>query len=137
MIFLQNVDESVAPGRVRVKARISCEPVNFLNLVNLVNLANGTAPISALRPRGSTGRNGIIRPIVATDFSAFPGREPGFRAEALARLFEAVHEGIYSGLVSRTRTVTLAANPHLKLMLGFAPETPEDRRAAVRSQPVR
>ena len=60
-----------------------------------------------------------------TDSSAFPGSEPGFRAEALARLFEAVHEGIYSGLVGRTRTVTLAANPHLKLMLGYAPETPE------------
>jgi signal transduction histidine kinase/BarA-like signal transduction histidine kinase len=60
-----------------------------------------------------------------TDSSAFPGSEPGFRAEALARLFEAVHQGIYSGLVGRTRTVTLAANPHLKLMLGYAPETLE------------
>ena len=48
------------------------------------------------------------------------------RAETLARLFEAVHEGIYSGLLSKSRTVTLAANPHLKLMLGFAPETPEE-----------
>src|SRR5512134_1734136 len=47
------------------------------------------------------------------------------RAEALARLFEAVHEGIYSGVLDRVRTSTLAANPHLKLMLGFAPETPE------------
>jgi PAS domain S-box-containing protein len=47
------------------------------------------------------------------------------RAEALARLFEAVHEGIYSGIVDRTRTATLAANPHLKLILGFAPEAPE------------
>ncbi|HEU4516002.1 MAG TPA: histidine kinase dimerization/phospho-acceptor domain-containing protein, partial [Steroidobacteraceae bacterium] len=60
-----------------------------------------------------------------TDSSAFPGREPGFRAEALARLFEAVHQGIYSGLVSRTRTVTISANPHLKLILGYPPETPE------------
>jgi signal transduction histidine kinase/CheY-like chemotaxis protein len=47
------------------------------------------------------------------------------RAEALARLFEAVHEGIYCGILDYTRTSTLAANPHLKLMLGFAPETPE------------
>jgi len=62
---------------------------------------------------------------VPTDSSASPGREPGFRAEALSRLFEAVHQGIYSGLVSRTRTVTLSANPHLKLMLGYATETPE------------
>ena len=60
-----------------------------------------------------------------TDSSAFPGSAPGYRAEALARLFEAVYEGIYSGLVGPTRTVTLAANPHLKLMLGYAPETPE------------
>jgi len=60
-----------------------------------------------------------------TDSSAFPGSEPGLRAEALARLFEAVHEGIYTGLIGRTRTVTLAANPHLKLMLGYAPETAE------------
>ena len=66
-----------------------------------------------------------------TDSSAFPGSEPGFRAEALARLFEAVHEGIYSGLVGRTRTVTLAANPHLKLMLGYAPRRP--RRTSGRS----
>ena len=59
------------------------------------------------------------------DSSAFPDRESGFRDEALARLFDAVHEGIYSGLIGRGRTVTLAANPHLKLMLGYAPETPE------------
>ena len=63
---------------------------------------------------------------VPTDFSAFHGRESQVRAETLARLFEAVHEGIYSGLLSTPRTVTLAANPHLKLMLGFAPETPEE-----------
>ena len=59
------------------------------------------------------------------DSSAFPDRESGFRAEALERLFTAVHEGIYSGLLNRARTTTLAANPHLKLMLGHAPETPE------------
>jgi PAS domain S-box-containing protein len=47
------------------------------------------------------------------------------RADALARLFEEVHEGIYVGLVSATGSRTLAANPHLKLILGFAPETPE------------
>jgi signal transduction histidine kinase/BarA-like signal transduction histidine kinase len=62
---------------------------------------------------------------VPTDSSAFHGRESELRAEALARLFEAVHEGIYSGLIGRARTTTLAANPHLKLMLGFPPETPE------------
>jgi C4-dicarboxylate-specific signal transduction histidine kinase len=62
---------------------------------------------------------------VPTDSSAQSGSDARMRAEALARLFEAVHEGIYSGVVSRTRTSTLAANPHLKLILGFAPETPE------------
>src|SRR5262249_12473717 len=43
----------------------------------------------------------------------------------LARLFDAVHEGVYIGLVSSSGSRTLAANPHLKLILGYAPETPE------------
>ena len=47
------------------------------------------------------------------------------RAEAFARLFEAVHEGVYIATIGRTDTVTLAANPHLKLMFGYAPETAE------------
>jgi signal transduction histidine kinase/CheY-like chemotaxis protein len=47
------------------------------------------------------------------------------RAEALARLFEAVHEGIYVGVISADSSRTLAANPHLKLILGHGPETPE------------
>jgi signal transduction histidine kinase/CheY-like chemotaxis protein len=62
---------------------------------------------------------------VPTDSSAHSGSDARMRAEALARLFEAVHEGIYCGILDYTRTSTLAANPHLKLMLGFAPETPE------------
>ncbi|MFN7978605.1 MAG: response regulator [Vicinamibacterales bacterium] len=45
------------------------------------------------------------------------------RAAAFARLFEAVHEGVYIGLVHGTTTTTLAANPHLKLVLGYPPET--------------
>ena len=53
-----------------------------------------------------------------------PGR-PDARGEAFARLFEAVHEGVYIGTISRTGTCTLAANPHLKLMFGHAPETAE------------
>ena len=40
------------------------------------------------------------------------------RAEAFARLFEAVHEGVYMGTVGPSGTSTLAANPHLKLMFG-------------------
>ena len=35
------------------------------------------------------------------------------RASAFARLFEAVHEGVYIGLVGPASTTTLAANPHL------------------------
>jgi signal transduction histidine kinase len=45
------------------------------------------------------------------------------RADAFARLFEAVHEGIYIGLLGPRATTTLAANPHLKLMFGYAAES--------------
>jgi signal transduction histidine kinase len=44
---------------------------------------------------------------------------------AFARLFEAVHEGVYIGAVGGVSTRTLSANPHLKLMFGFAADTPE------------
>ena len=47
------------------------------------------------------------------------------RAEAFARLLEAVHEGVYIGTLDADRDATLAANPHLKLIFGHAPETPE------------
>ena len=42
------------------------------------------------------------------------------RPEEFARLFEAVHEGVYIGLVHDDATETLSANPHLKLMFGYA-----------------
>ena len=45
-------------------------------------------------------------------------REP--RADAFARLFEAVHEGVYIGTLGPGSTATIAANPHLKGMFGFA-----------------
>ena len=44
---------------------------------------------------------------------------------AFARLFEAVHEGVYIGTIGPTTTTTIAANPHLKLIFGYAGETPE------------
>jgi signal transduction histidine kinase len=44
------------------------------------------------------------------------------RADAFARLFEAVHEGVYIGLLGPQETTTLAANPHLKSMFGYATE---------------
>ena len=49
------------------------------------------------------------------------------RGDAFARLFEAVHEGVYIGTID-TRgdaVTTLAANPHLKLMFGYPAETAE------------
>src|SRR5215204_6001727 len=46
--------------------------------------------------------------------------------ETFARLFEAVHEGVYIGLVDAAGTATLFANPFLKLMFGFAADTPGD-----------
>jgi signal transduction histidine kinase/ActR/RegA family two-component response regulator len=47
------------------------------------------------------------------------------RGAAFARLFEAVHEGVYIGTVGPRTTSTIAANPHLKLIFGHASETPE------------
>jgi signal transduction histidine kinase/BarA-like signal transduction histidine kinase len=47
------------------------------------------------------------------------------RADAFARLFEVVHEGVYIGTLARTDMCTLAANPHLKLMFGYPPEAVE------------
>ncbi len=47
------------------------------------------------------------------------------RAAAFARLFEAVHEGVYIGTISPEGTTTIAANPHLKLIFGYGDETRE------------
>jgi two-component system NtrC family sensor kinase len=47
------------------------------------------------------------------------------RAAAFDRLFEAVHEGVYIGTIGPERTSTIAANPHLKLIFGYAGDTPE------------
>jgi signal transduction histidine kinase/CheY-like chemotaxis protein len=47
-------------------------------------------------------------------------------ADAFARLFEAVHEGVYIGLLSADGTRTLSANPHLKLMFGYAGDTDQE-----------
>ena len=44
--------------------------------------------------------------------------------EVFARLFEAVHEGVYIGLLRDDGTETLSANPHLKLMFGYAADAP-------------
>jgi two-component system NtrC family sensor kinase len=44
------------------------------------------------------------------------------RAEAFARLFEGVHEGAYIGTLGPDSTSTIAANPHLKVIFGYAGE---------------
>lgn len=47
-------------------------------------------------------------------------------SEAFARLFEAVHEGVYIGAIDGHSSRTLFANPYLKLMFGYQAEAPED-----------
>ena len=47
------------------------------------------------------------------------------RAAAFARLFEAVHEGVYIGTIAPDTTTTIAANPHLKLIFGYDGDSPE------------
>ncbi|MGH9309350.1 MAG: hybrid sensor histidine kinase/response regulator [Vicinamibacterales bacterium] len=58
--------------------------------------------------------------------AAIPGALPSAAGETFARLFEAVHEGDYIGLIDSTHAVTLSANPYLKLMFGFAVDTPSE-----------
>lgn len=45
---------------------------------------------------------------------------------ALARLFEVVHEGVYLGSLDAKGSATVAANPHLKLMFGYAADAPDN-----------
>jgi signal transduction histidine kinase/CheY-like chemotaxis protein len=45
-------------------------------------------------------------------------------ADAFARLFEAVHEGVYIGSLDPEASATVAANPHLKLMFGYEADAP-------------
>ena len=63
----------------------------------------------------STGAEGAVRP------------EP--RASAFARLFAAVHEGVYIGAIpingSGGTESTVAANPHLRSIFGYATDTSE------------
>jgi len=46
--------------------------------------------------------------------------------ETFARFFESVHEGVYIGTLSESAALTLSANPYLKLMFGYAVETPQE-----------
>jgi len=49
------------------------------------------------------------------------------RAQTFARLFEAVHEGVFIGTLTEARGngATHAVNPYLKAMLGYALDTPD------------
>ena len=47
------------------------------------------------------------------------------RAAAFARLFEAVHEGVYIGTIGADASTTIAANPHLKLIFGYPGDATE------------
>lgn len=48
--------------------------------------------------------------------------------DTFARLFEAVHEGVYIGRIAAApgTSTTLAANPHLRLMFGWAEDVPTE-----------
>ena len=46
------------------------------------------------------------------------------RASSLERLFYSVHAGVYVGTLGPAGSTTIAANPHLKLVLGFPSDTP-------------
>ncbi len=46
-------------------------------------------------------------------------------AEAFARLFEFVEEGVYIGTLHSAGSATIAANPHLKLIFGYASDAAE------------
>ena len=48
------------------------------------------------------------------------------RAELLGSLYDSIREGVYIGTLDSDDGATLGANPHLKLMFGFAPEEPDD-----------
>src|SRR6059036_358121 len=63
----------------------------------------------------------------AGEIDAGPPLHPSMerRAAAFARLFEAVHEGVYIGTIGPEATSTIAANPYLKLIFGYASETSE------------
>jgi signal transduction histidine kinase len=47
------------------------------------------------------------------------------RAAVYARYFEAVHEGFYVGICDESGSSTIAANPHLKLVLGYPSDAAE------------
>ena len=57
---------------------------------------------------------------------AQPVPRSALSSEAFARLFEAVHEGIYIGAMDDRSSQTFSANPYLKLMFGYSADTAEE-----------
>ena len=47
------------------------------------------------------------------------------RLAGFVRLFNSVREGVYMGTLGTVSTTTLAANPHLKTIFGYAPDAAE------------
>jgi two-component system NtrC family sensor kinase len=68
------------------------------------------------RPPGALAAGDTLWAVSATSFGL---------AAALIELFDKVPQGIYFGRLDGQGATTLAANPHLKLMLGCPPETAE------------
>jgi signal transduction histidine kinase/BarA-like signal transduction histidine kinase len=48
------------------------------------------------------------------------GRHPSLPDDAFFHLFEGLREGVYIGLIGADSSATFAANPHLRLILGWA-----------------
>ena len=65
-------------------------------------------------------------PVVSTERVAALTASGKPRAEAFARFFEVVHEGVYIGILGPDADRTIAANPHVKLIFGYPPDHPED-----------
>src|SRR5688572_9369607 len=90
--------------------------------------------ISSRRDRGPSGacaRMCTPSPIIAV-VPAGKGVPNRTRAHTFARLFEAVHEGVFVGTLTLdplAEGTTEAVNPFLKVMLGYAPGTADERVA--------
>jgi signal transduction histidine kinase/CheY-like chemotaxis protein len=63
---------------------------------------------------------------VSAPYTSTVSLETSPEADAFARLFESVHEGVYIGALGASVAQTFSANPYLKLMFGYAADTPGD-----------
>jgi signal transduction histidine kinase len=63
--------------------------------------------------------------VSVTRSSRRPHASTSLSHEALADLFQGLREGIYIGLAGIDETATLAANPYLRQIFGWAPDVPD------------